>query len=392
MSDDLLSCIGAIGVEVDWAQAESTGLPAPAERETAERLAERVSVDLQSLLPGVEGLGLCLAGAVYELPQLLRPGFPAYEALNQLYERALQGQGFQPGQFTIGAQKGRMPSVALEPERSDPASALIAVPFVLLGPHALAERQQQAMEEVFVTRGALPPPTAVELRRAFNLPLVHATYLTVHDLCAIARVQLENIGLLPLWELIESALFDDTERLIQTDQGNRLLLSGDTVRAELIDFDRWAREGGGKGLDVNEIEEAYATLVREQRQYSAMLRAHGVQLETVLAPGAGGTSGEDASRLRAAAPMTSDYAVVTDVGSSGELPTSIAAAVEHWRKDLGTVCMTVREPDGALSHCYPLSAEAVQTLRTDIEERLEGERLRRVEGLNIDAGERRLTV
>ena len=95
--ESLAHCMAVVAIEVDLAKdgggrAEWQTL----DREGARRIGEAIAPDLARLLPGVEALGLTLAGALYDQTQLLAPGWPVFDELAELYLESLGGTPFKP--------------------------------------------------------------------------------------------------------------------------------------------------------------------------------------------------------------------------------------------------------------------------------------------------------
>jgi hypothetical protein len=163
------------------------------------------------------------------------------------------------------------------------------LPVVVHGPAPLVEQLGQAMEYRLLEQGQLSPHAASWLQTAFRVSINHARLMTLTDLNAMLRLQLEHFGFLPLWELLDAALSGRGDALrVRTPSGKTLDWKDGEVHAVFETFDYWAREGGGAGLPAGRLALAggYGDWTREMRQYTTTLRAHGVAISFHL-PGPG---------------------------------------------------------------------------------------------------------
>ena len=75
--------------------------------ESAHLLGEKIANDLARLLPGVETMGLAVSAALYDVAQVLRPGWPIHAELALMHQQAQRG-GWMPAITSFGASAGRM--------------------------------------------------------------------------------------------------------------------------------------------------------------------------------------------------------------------------------------------------------------------------------------------
>ena len=243
-------CPGLLAIEL-VPEGRPSGLSLPVE--SAGLLGDAITGDLLRLLPGVDGMGLSVAAALYDPAQILRPGWPLFAELSRLHARTQLG-GWTPAVSCFGASAGRMADPGLEPDASLIGSPLLLIPWVLIGADLDAARINADMEEGFTDKGLAEARTSLLLNEAFSIRVEHARYLTRLDLCAMTAMQYENVGLAALWSLIECALLSpQREEHIATDSGGRY---------------RW--QHGIVHIDARGDE-------REARQYVAILAAHGIE-------------------------------------------------------------------------------------------------------------------
>lgn len=284
--------LGALALELaPGTRAPSVALP---QRE-AGVLATAMARDLASFAPEAATLECAMVGAHYDPVELLRPGWPIHQALFQLAERA-PGRAVDAAARTakvggriiaFGTHDTQLPD-ALAPSPEHAGGPLRLAPFVLTGDAAVVARVGDLYERELMERGMAGAETALIAQDAFALRIEHARYLTVHDLCALIAMQYEHAGLAPLWPLLETALLSPArEAWLDAPPEPLLHYSDHEVRMALFSPDAWrARylpQGDGDGThgdsterDSVRLERAFAHFEARQRQFAAVLQAHGV--------------------------------------------------------------------------------------------------------------------
>lgn len=264
---------GAFALELAGGAAPGQAALRP---EQAGELAARMGRDLATLVEGVSGLDLVLAAAHFDPAEALRPGWPLHRRLQELHARA-PGRGEGPRVLAFGADAdGSVPM----PLQADPALAgggLRVLPFVLAGPAAAVATVADALEEKLLALGMAQPDTALAAQDGFAARIEHARYLSVHDLAAMMAMQYDNQGLAPLWNLVEAALLAP-QAVEWLDQGVEplLRLENGEVRMALFDPAGWcAHYQGGEG-DCDRLQRVYEHFLARQRQFAAVLEAHGL--------------------------------------------------------------------------------------------------------------------
>jgi hypothetical protein len=326
--------------------AVELALPAPAHAlrlptEQAAALVDAVASDLARLLPGVESAGLALAGALYDPAQALRPGWPLHRELVQHYRSEPRSRA-APQVMAFGTAGGRMASAPLEPEPGFEGGLLRVAPFVLVADAALAQVLGDTMERDFEARGLAGAAVDLFLRQALGLEVVHARYLTHHDLCALTALQLDHAGYGAIWQLIEAALFTPAaEEAAVLPTGQRLLRADGEVRVELAGFSDWAASPWAP-VDPSLHAAAYADWWLAQRQAVALLRAHGLAVRWQVPPGATATLDASGTVLV----ETLDVAP-----GRGQL-------CAHTAPGLGTLAFSAVVDGQARAHAYPLEPDA----------------------------------
>ena len=351
--------------------------PAVLEQADAEQMLSHVAADLTALLPGVSSCSLIAAGALFDQTQVLQPGFPIFEALEAV-SLSNDAKRFSAGLVSVGASEGRMPVAALQPDETIPPGLLQLLPVVVHGPADVVENLGQEMEYRFLEEGQLSAHSANWLQPAFDVVINHARLMTLTDLNAMLRMQLDHFGFLPLWELLDAALTGRTEALAVTGGcGTAFEWRDGAVHTRFQTFDHWANEGAGNGVKAGgqALAEAYSGWTREFRQYLTTLKAHG--LDVVLRhPGDGSV-------------LKGTFFAETGLVQAGSRRTAVT---EHSFGDLGVIAITAVDGDSVLNY-YPLSAAGLNDIHADIRERIPpGHTVSFPGTLLYDEGERRLVA
>lgn len=231
-----------------------------------------VARDLAGFAPGVASLELSLVAAHYDPVELLRPGWPVHEELDQLSARA-PGEGARV--IAFGAHDDRLPGT-LAPSTEFAGGPLRLLPFVLAGDADLLAEASEVLERDLVERGMAGASTALAAQDLFGLQVEHARYLTLHDLCAMTALQYEHVGLEPLWPILETALFSPSrEAIVQGPPEPPVRLVDGEARIALLSPDAWQ---AWSGLDdtPERLAARFASFEARQRQLAAVLQAHGI--------------------------------------------------------------------------------------------------------------------
>lgn len=275
MSDSpLLACV--IAIEPDPTVVPTRVMLGPGD---AGQLAAHLMTDLTERLPVVERCGLALAGALFDATELLRPDWRVFHQLAEHYRRGV-GVDAPPRLLALGATGGRMPDPLLEPDPRRAGAALLFLPFVLTAPDDIAIDLGQALEELLVATGQLGAASTLGLQTLFGMRLQHAQYMTRHDVCALMAAQLDPLGLAPLWSLLECALLSPHGEVeVRDGQGGRWSFNRGWVGSGFTGHADWvAGQIGQAALAQGRVADAFAETLLMQRQYLALLRAHGVEV------------------------------------------------------------------------------------------------------------------
>jgi hypothetical protein len=232
-----------------------------------------------------------------------------------------------------------MPDADLQPLDDMPLGPMQILPVVVQGPREHMAGLAEAMEYRFLEQGQLSAHSANWLQSAFDVTLRHAQLMTLTDLNALLRMQLEHHGFLALWELLDAALSAAGEPMAVTTSGGQLWEWRNGAAHTVFEtFDHWANEGSGSQLPAARLAlaEGYAGWTRELRQYLTTLRAHAVEVQLHL-------PGQDQAAAETFFRESSDAAAEPDA----------CAVTEHGFADLGTIAITLVR-DGRIENLYPL--------------------------------------
>lgn len=309
------------------------------DRHRAEQLAGHLAEDLHRVVPSVEQTMLVLGASLFEPFELMRPGFPVWEALEELAESTLRERGFEPRILAIGSHRSQMPHSRLQPPDGPPQGQFLALPLTLICPTDTADALEKELEEALFERGSIAPPARALLSEAAGLETVHGQLLTLADLIALQHVQLDGAGLGGFWPAVEQVLVDG-DRIHEPD-----LPAG--LRA------RW--EPASKRFDIDFVSldqfagdtDEYALWLRAYRTLTALLDSHGIEWRAV--PGE---------------PVVFDPETSSMIESAGAADCADGITVHH-HPDIGLVAWTVVE-DGRMMHIYPLRPESANRVMNDL--------------------------
>ena len=242
-------------------------------------VAELLGRDLVALAPAAAGCDLALLGAHFDPAEALRPGWPVHRRVQELLQRAPgRGQGARAIGFGADAA-GEVPL----PLHCDPALAgggLRVLPFVLQGEGI--EAVAAVLEAELLDRGMASAGLALALQDGLGASIEHARLLSLHDLLAMTALQYENAGLAPLWTLLEAALLEPDAEAWLDRAPEPLARYGDgEVRIALMDPVAWHARNAPAEADAARLERGFALFQARQRQFAAVLGAHGIDVNFV---------------------------------------------------------------------------------------------------------------
>lgn len=269
--------LGVMALELR-ADATTSARPALKQQQAGE-LAVCMARDINSLAPDARKLDLVLAAAHFDPAEVLRSGWPLHRRLHELRERAPRGDG-SARIIAFGADsQGRVPQ-PLQDDANLRGGMLRVLPFVLAGDTDIAEAVAARLESVLLDRGMAAADSALAAQEGFGLTIEHARYLTAHDLAAMTALQYQNQGLSPLWPILETALLNPQRQATLDAPPEPLVHYADGI-AHIRMFgqaawrERYTPRGDG---DPEKIARIHAMFEARQRQFAAVLQAHGVEV------------------------------------------------------------------------------------------------------------------
>lgn len=326
------------GLEIEPSQAFGRTL----DRQQAEHLAAHLAADLSRVAPAVENAMLAVSGSLLEPAELLRPGFPAWAALEELAEATLRGGDFEPRVMAIGAHAGRMPHPDLQAPRRPPQGHFIALPMILTCPASQSRARREELEACLFERGSIDPPARACLGGSLGLQSVHGQLLTLADLMAIQHVQYDAAGLGGFWPVIEHALGESPD-------SRDLDLPGGLAA-------RWQASPGQLDIDFISFDQAvdsgidYPLWMRAFRTLTALLDSHGTTWHAIPRP-----------------PVVFDPQAEAMIEPAGRSDAPKGLTV-HQHPDIGLLALSVVE-DGRMVHIYPVNAAALERVMADLAQR-----------------------
>ena len=269
---------GVVAIELQGGQSPARAALDPG---TAGELAQKLARDLAEHAPRARELDLVLAAAHFDPAEALRSGWPLHRRLQELAQRA-PGGAAGPRIIAFGADaNGDVP----QPLRADPdlqGGSLRVLPFLLRGEADAAREVAEQFEAVLLERGMAAADTALLAQQAFAVPTEHIRYLTAHDLAAMTAMQYRHQGLDALWPLIETALLQpDAEQWLDAPPEPLLRYADGEVRIALFDPAAWQRRYAAGTDDRGALEHGFQMFQARQRQYAAVLGAHGIPVQFV---------------------------------------------------------------------------------------------------------------
>ena len=238
--------------------------------------------DLSKLVPSVIGCDLALVGVHYDPAEALRPGWPVHRAVQDLLER-MPDEGFGPRTVGFGADAKDQTPESLHADPDFSGGVLRVMPFVLSG--AAVAEASAALEEELFDRGLAEADVALALQDGLGVQVEHVRYQSLRDLLALTAMQYQHVGLDNLWALLDAALLEpQSEFVLAQPQEPLARYAAGEVRLGLLDFAAWQQRDAEPEADREQLAQAFNVFEMRQRQYAAVLRAHGVPVQFVHCP------------------------------------------------------------------------------------------------------------
>lgn len=237
-----------------------------------------IAADLKPWLGAQADIDLCVAAALFDPVEVLRPGWPLHAELARLLQLAPKSP--EARVLCLGHHHGLMPD-GLQPDPAFLQGPLRWLPFVLSGPKSAMAEIEANLEADLLERGMAGAATALAAQQHFGAAIEHARYMTLHDGAAMMAMQYQHSGLDAVWPLIEHALFAPAQALWLNAAPEPLIyLNQGVAHIALLDCHQWARlQSGLSGKNGEQLEAYFQQFQMRQRQIAALLEAHGLQVE-----------------------------------------------------------------------------------------------------------------
>lgn len=238
--------------------------------------------DLAALVEGVRLLDLALLGAHFDPAEVLRPGWPLHHRALELLQRAPgQAQGARLAGF--GADAGGNVPQPMQCEPDLQGGGLRVLPFALRGASVIDIGAQ--LEALLLDRGMAAADTALALQHGLGARIEHARYLSLHDLAAMIAMQYANVGLQPLWTLLETGLLAPAmEAWVDANPEPLARYADGEVRIALFDPEGWRLRYAPDENECARLARGFEMFQARQRQFAAVLQAHAVPVQFVHCP------------------------------------------------------------------------------------------------------------
>lgn len=306
-------------------------------REDCQRLAAALAEDLARVEPGASKGMLVIGGGLLEPSELLRPGFTAWQALQDLADPVIREQGGLGRILAIGSHQGRLPDARLRPSDHPPQGAILALPVVLIVEPSHADAMSARLEGALMDKGGIQPPARAILAESVGLDTVHGQFLTLADQLALHQIQLDTAGLGAFWPPVEHALLDgEDDAVFKLPAGLDTTWTAVTRSAD-IDFVSFDQSGNSPA--------DYALWIRAFRSLTALLDNHGI-------PWRASSSLEHDDRRDC---------LIEDAGPSH----AAEGLTQQVHPDCGLIAWTVVD-QGRQFNYYPLSGRGFQLLNTEL--------------------------
>lgn len=238
-------------------------------RAAAEELGALIAAELSRLCPGIETLGLVFVGALFEPEELLKPGLRWAQWLNDQY-RLAAGTSSASQLLFFGERDGRMPIRELEPDARRASGVLKLMPILLRGEAAqlapIAERLEAQLTEI----GIAGPPLMQCVQGWCGQQVAHGCYMTLLDVLAFERAQLEQAQLSVVADLLEIVFLSPTRpESVRQAPGIQWTWTGQDAEARFLGERAWCEQTALPAAQ-------YLDYVRLQRQIAAGLDAFGI--------------------------------------------------------------------------------------------------------------------
>jgi hypothetical protein len=327
--------------------------PAPVvlfDRSSSQSLAEALRAEIRRHLGNLDAIGVCWIAGIYDSAQLLRPGFPIFAALADIYRAGVKDPIGMPQLVTLNSLQGKAPTAILEPDRSLLGGQMIFVPFVLVAYDIVIKTVSEQLEVCLGDQGLVDARFALKIASATGATVEHARLMTVNDLAAMTTLQLDHAGFQAFAQILEAALFFPSSRrtCAISNTGIELTFAGQNLQIQTYDVMLFAARCLPCS-DVSTLLERFIEHQIELRQILALANAHALSVQVTAGGNEKHLDGSNDFWIQSI--QTCDFSQIKFVVAC----TTPAVGTLAW------VCLDGTQNEYAVA--YPLTANAAKSLR-----------------------------
>ncbi|THB68995.1 MAG: hypothetical protein D6B27_01355 [Gammaproteobacteria bacterium] len=273
---------GVLIIEVDTDSEEySLVPPASLGRDEASVLSDHLSADLLRIIPELKESGLIIPAGLYNQFEILRPDFPLFTYLQEIYIKSQPEDDFNPTVLALGSDPDGFPIEEISPSREEGYGALLLIPFAIIGHKNQIDELDKEFDMRIFAKSSASAETERFIKDHFNLPIRGCSYASLANLCAIFKAQLESINCAPLWSLIENCFFCPEEAVVvRSEAGNTFCAVNGAVYTQFLTYRQWHYQQSLLGKEVD--ESGYIQWTAMHRQYLIGLVSHEITLNQIV--------------------------------------------------------------------------------------------------------------
>ncbi len=342
--------------------------PASLATEDASELVNSIAADLLKAIPELNKFGVIIPAGLYNQFEILQMGFPLQNILQEIYIKSQNADKFTPTVIALGSEPDGFPIAEISPCRDGGYGAILSVPFSLVGLKDDITELDKVIDTTLLEKGHLSDNTSKLVTEKFGLSPVNTSYVSLANLCAIFKTQLESIECGALWSLIEDVFFTPQNPIVVRSEVNNIFVAQEgKVFTQFLTYNQWKDFSNIDDSDA--VIEEYIQWTAMYRQYTIGLDAHGIKVcQTSINKKLQETSDEEAMSIIKKSAQISKHFYTEEqiVGDDLSLGKNLLIT-EQIHDHVGTVAFTVTITDSektviSLTNYYPLSFEGIDDI------------------------------
>lgn len=200
------------------------------DKDQTTELLQTIGQNIAEHFPQIRDFGLIGVGSIYHLHQIIRPGFPIYRQLFELSKIHFREKNFKPSIIGLGTTEDEFEVHFFNKELNDFADVLEVLPFTVVMPDTPeADAFIATLERELITKAHLNGQIVQDFEQYFDQKIMNMSIVTLADLNGLFASQLIQIGLEELWEIMQSVIFDQSEKLNTLGSGHIMYWKLDEV-------------------------------------------------------------------------------------------------------------------------------------------------------------------